>query len=131
MVLKGFPIVITYCTVKQHNFEEKLIVVILYTDINHHRVGTSKQNKTHKKITLSGTRYEFSIQYSLHGLNGAPFSYRNNKLIFMNKNMLRFVKWVLRAYHRYCNGVNTGVFTSKYNFGTVPTIQHVRPLLYT
>ena len=51
-------------------------------------------------------------------INGAPFSYRNNKLIFMNKNMLRFVKWVLRAYHRYCNGVNTGVFTSKYNFGT-------------
>ena len=43
-------------------------------------------------------------------VNGAPFSYRNDKLIFMNKNMLRFVKWVLRAY-------NTGVFSSKYNFG--------------
>ena len=56
---------------------------------------------------------------SMSLFNGAPFSYRNNKVIFMNKNMLRFVKWVLRAYkyHRYCDGVNTGVFASKCKFG--------------
>ena len=56
---------------------------------------------------------------SISVFNGAPFPYRNNKLIFMNKNMLRFVKWVLSAYkyHRYCNEVNTGVFASKYKFG--------------
>ena len=59
-----------------------------------------------------------AVLLHLHYTNRAPFSYRNNKLIFMNKNMLRFVKWVLRAYHRYRNGVNTGIFTSKYNFDT-------------
>ena len=60
----------------------------------------------------------YSVPYGMLEINGAPFSYRNNKLIFMNKNMLRFVKWLLRAYHRYCNGVNMGVFASIYKFGT-------------
>ena len=63
MLLKGFPNVIALG--QQYNFRGKP-TVILYADINHN-VGTPKQ-KRKKKITLSGTRYEFIIQYSLHGL---------------------------------------------------------------
>ena len=93
-------------------------IVLLYSEHSFFLCGLSIQSSTHylHKSQLNSTHYTAKTKFNF---NEAPFSYRNNKLIFMNKNMLRFVKWVLRAYkyHRYYNGVNTGVFASKYKFG--------------